>query len=119
APHGTQDASEVQRSTQSPGRRQAVADTHPGQTSPPTRTPQGVRRTDNQAMTDTSFLEHLAAARSDAEFARTAAGFAILQIYDSVKTNGLSASILGERGTDPRGKKGDLHFTSHVRTGAR
>jgi len=42
-------------------------------------------------MTATSFLQHLATARSDAEFARTAAGFAILQIYDSVKTNGLSS----------------------------
>jgi len=42
-------------------------------------------------MTDTSFLEHLAATRSDAEFARTAAGFTVLQVYDSVKTNGLSS----------------------------
>lgn len=42
-------------------------------------------------MTDMSFLHHLAAARSEAEFARTAAGFTILQVYDSVKTNGVNS----------------------------
>ncbi len=42
-------------------------------------------------MTEISFLQHLATARSDAEFARTAAGFTILQIYDSVKTNGMNS----------------------------
>jgi tetratricopeptide (TPR) repeat protein len=38
-----------------------------------------------------SFMEHLATAQSDAEFARTAAGFTLLQIYDSVKTNGVTS----------------------------
>lgn len=42
-------------------------------------------------MINTSFLEYLASARSDADFARAAAGFKILQIYDSVKTNGVSS----------------------------
>jgi len=45
-------------------------------------------------MIDTVFLNHLATARSDAEFARTAVGFTWLQIYDSVKTHGLSTSQL-------------------------
>ena len=42
-------------------------------------------------MIEMSFLHYLATARSEAEFARTAAGFTALQIYDSVKTNGLSS----------------------------
>jgi hypothetical protein len=42
-------------------------------------------------MIDMSFLQAFATAQSDAEFARAAAGFTLLQIYDSVRTNGLTS----------------------------
>ncbi len=39
-------------------------------------------------MVNITFLNRLASARSDADFACTAAGFGVLQVYDSVKSNG-------------------------------
>lgn len=42
-------------------------------------------------MTSIAFLDQLATARSDSEFTRTAAGFAILHVYDSVRTHGFDA----------------------------
>jgi hypothetical protein len=39
-------------------------------------------------MIDIAFLKHLASVRSEDEFARTATGFAALQAYNSVKTEG-------------------------------
>lgn len=39
-------------------------------------------------MTNMAFLDRLATARSDSEFAVTAAGLTLLQVYDSVKTHG-------------------------------
>ena len=44
-------------------------------------------------MIDVAFLDHLANARSKIEFARTAAGFAALKLYDSVKTHGYDPAI--------------------------
>jgi hypothetical protein len=47
-------------------------------------------------MIDFAFLNQLASARSESEFARTAAGFAAIQVYDSVKTHGFGPSIHGD-----------------------
>ena len=44
-------------------------------------------------MIDVAFLDHLANARSKIEFARTAAGFAALKLYDSVKTHRYDPAI--------------------------
>jgi tetratricopeptide (TPR) repeat protein len=44
-------------------------------------------------MIDACFLEQLAGARSEIEFNRTAAGFAALQMYDSVKTRGYDPAV--------------------------
>ncbi|MEO6865654.1 MAG: hypothetical protein ABI229_09380 [Gemmatimonadaceae bacterium] len=44
-------------------------------------------------MINVTFLEHLSAARSDAEFTRTAAGLAVLQVYDSIKNGGFDPFI--------------------------
>lgn len=44
-------------------------------------------------MINSAFLNQLASARSDTEFSRTAAGFAALQVYDSVKTNGFDPFV--------------------------
>ncbi|MEO7041987.1 MAG: hypothetical protein ABI035_06990 [Gemmatimonadaceae bacterium] len=40
-----------------------------------------------------AFLDHLANARSDAAFVRTAAGLASLQVYDSVRTHGFDPFV--------------------------
>jgi hypothetical protein len=40
-----------------------------------------------------AFLDHLATARSDAEFTRAAAGLAALQVYDSIKTHGCDPTV--------------------------
>jgi hypothetical protein len=42
-----------------------------------------------------AFLERLSGARSPEEFARTAAGFTLLQLYDSIKASGFSESAHG------------------------
>ena len=47
-------------------------------------------------MTDIAFLNHLASTKTDAEFASAAAGFAALQLYDSVKTHGFDLSMHGD-----------------------
>ena len=44
-------------------------------------------------MINIAFLDQLASARSDVDFARTAAGFAVLQVYDSVKSNGYDPAV--------------------------
>jgi hypothetical protein len=44
-------------------------------------------------MINIAFLNQLAAARSDVEFARTAAGLAMLQVYDSIKSNGFDPFV--------------------------
>lgn len=44
-------------------------------------------------MINIAFLNRLASSRSDSEFARISAGFAVLQIYDSVKTNGFDPFV--------------------------
>ena len=44
-------------------------------------------------MINMAFLNQLAAARSDVEFTRTAAGLAALQVYDSIKTNGFDPFV--------------------------
>lgn len=44
-------------------------------------------------MINMAFLEHLSAARSDAEFTRTAAGLAVLQVYDSIKNGGFDPFV--------------------------
>ncbi|HEY5086576.1 MAG TPA: hypothetical protein VII66_04370, partial [Gemmatimonadaceae bacterium] len=44
-------------------------------------------------MIEKAFLNHLATARSDVEFARAAAGFAALQVYDSIKTHGCDPAV--------------------------
>lgn len=44
-------------------------------------------------MMNIAFLNQLASARSESEFDRTAAGFAAVQVYDSVRTHGFGPSI--------------------------
>lgn len=44
-------------------------------------------------MVNNLFLDQLASARSDAEFARTAAGLVALQVYDSIKSNGFDPFV--------------------------
>ena len=44
-------------------------------------------------MINIAFLNQLAAARSDIDFTRTAAGLATLQVYDSIKTNGFDPFV--------------------------
>mgnify|MGYP001597840999 FL=1 len=44
-------------------------------------------------MINTAFLDHLAEARSDAAFARTAAGLAALQVYDSIRSHGFDPFV--------------------------
>lgn len=45
------------------------------------------------SMASIAFLDHLATARSDSEFARTTAGFTALQVYDSIKTRGFDPFV--------------------------
>jgi hypothetical protein len=47
-------------------------------------------------MINIAFLDRLAATRSETEFARTAAGLAVLQLYDSIKTHGYDPSVHGD-----------------------
>ncbi|HEY8312212.1 MAG TPA: hypothetical protein VIG47_16720 [Gemmatimonadaceae bacterium] len=44
-------------------------------------------------MVNIAFLNQLGAARSDAEFARTAAGLVALQVYDSIKSHGFDPFV--------------------------